>query len=287
VKALMSRLAGLVMIFMFFAGSGVGAQERPERFQRREAPVAIPVTVFHSTQGANLPTAETLSKGELLFEISHRFLPAVADGADALWGFDGPVYNRFGLAYAVSSRMMVGVQRTNLHDNLELNAKARLWETRSEAALVMIGAMGGIAWNTAAPTGAGADDGEGQSYGQLMLNVLVGERLALGVVPTVMHNPVIVDATSENTFVLGGHAQLYLSQHASLLAEWIKSPGRAGLEHNSGTFGIELETGGHFFKVILTNQARMNPTQFLGGTPFEFKSDEWRVGFNVTRVIAF
>ena len=69
--------------------------------------------------------------------------------------------------------------------------------------------------------------------------------------------------------------------------EWIKSAPRSDLEFDSGTFGIELETGGHFFKILLTNQPRMNPTQFLGGTPFEFKADEWRVGFNVTRILAF
>jgi hypothetical protein len=60
---------------------------------------------------------------------------------------------------------------------------------------------------------------------------------------------------------------------------------RTDLEHDSGTFGIELETGGHFFKVLLTNQARMNPTQFLGGTPFNFEADQWRVAFNITRLL--
>ena len=54
-----------------------------------------------------------------------------------------------------------------------------------------------------------------------------------------------------------------------------------------GTFGVELETRGHFFKIVLTNQNRLNPTQFLSGTEFDFKPDEWRLGFNITRILPF
>ncbi|NCG31803.1 MAG: hypothetical protein GWP44_02885 [Proteobacteria bacterium] len=281
----MSRAAWVGVLSVVFLPAIGAAQERPERFERREQATEIPVTVFHSTQAANLPTAETLAKGEVLFEISHRFLPAVSDGADALWGFDGPVYNRFGLAVAATDRVMFGLLRSNLDDNLELNAKVRLWDRRSGTTSFMVGAMGGVAWNT--QTSVPADDNESQAYGQLMLNVAFGSNVAIGLVPTLLHNPVIDDATSESLLLIGGHGQIYLSQHTSLFAEWIKSARRADLEFDSGTFGIELETGGHFFKLLLTNQPRMNPTQFLGGTPFDFTPDEWRVGFNVTRVLAF
>lgn len=265
----------------------IEAQQRPERFQRREQATVPPAAVFHSPQAANLPTAETLSRGEWLFEVSHRFEPPVSRGSDALWGFDGPVFNRLGLAYAASDRLMLGLLRTNLHDNLELNAKVRFWERRSGNGAYMVGAMAGVAWNTEAPTEAGADENEAQAYGQLILNASFGDRFALGIVPTVLRNPVIEAAESETVFVLGGNAQLYLSDQVSLLAEWIKSPSRPDRRHDSGTFGVELETGGHFFKIVLTNQMRMNPAQFLAGSPFEFESDEWRVGFNITRLLAF
>jgi len=263
----------------------LSAQERPARFQRREQPTRIPVAVFHSPQAANLPTAETLAKGEWLVEISHRFLPPVSDGADALWGFDGPAFNRLGLAYAASDRVMLGVLRSSLDDNLELNVKARLFEGRSDAVLFMVGAMGGVAWNTAAPSGA--DDNESQAYAQVMLNALFGRRVAIGVVPTLLRNPRIQDPEPATTFVLGLHGQLYLSAQVSLFGEWIVSEARTELEYDGATFGIELEPGGHFFKILLTNQARTNPTQFLAGTPFRFEAGEWRVGFNITRLLAF
>ncbi|MDA0327436.1 MAG: DUF5777 family beta-barrel protein [Gemmatimonadetes bacterium] len=246
--------------------------------------------IFHSTQSANLPTAEMLRGGNWLFEISHRFLPTISDGAGELWGFDGPVYNRFGLTFAPSDRVMLGVLRTNYDDNLELNVKAALLDGGATGLRYKVAAMAGIAWNTSVdetPGFPGLRANEAQSYGQLMANVLLGERAAIGVVPTLLHNPEILDTESENAFVLGVHGQAYLTSAMSVLAEWVFSEGRLGMENGSGTFGIELETRGHFFKIVVSNQSRMNPTQFLGGTPNEFGLDELRVGFNLTRLLPF
>lgn len=241
--------------------------------------------VFHSPQAANLPTTVTLPRGDMLFEISHRFQPPVSNGAEDLWGFDGPVNNRLGLSFAATERLMLGALRSNRDDNLELNAKLRLLEGGSATLPVSVGVMGGVAWNTQEVFGA--QDNETQLYAQLMLNVLLGEQFAVGVVPTYLRNPRILDAVSENAFVLGVHGQVYVSDALSFLGEWIFSEVRAGLEHDSGTIGVEIETRGHFFKLVLTNQVRMNPTQFLGGTPFAFSADELRVGFNITRRLSF
>ena len=38
--------------------------------------------VFRSTQSANLPTAVMLSRGNVLFEVSHRFDTPISQGAD-------------------------------------------------------------------------------------------------------------------------------------------------------------------------------------------------------------
>ena len=79
--------------------------------------------------------------------------------------------------------------------------------------------------------------------------------------------------------------QAYLSQHVSVLGEWNVSEERVGQEYDSGTFGVELETGGHFFKLVFSNSVRLNPAQFIAGTPFSFGPDEWRLSFNITRVL--
>lgn len=287
-KAISLGLAAVLVLMPLSAST----QEPPVGWHRRNGPTRVPVTVFHSTQSANLPTAETLRRGELLFEISHRFWPAISDGPDALWGLDGPVTNRLGLAYAPVDRLMIGVLRSNLNDNLELNAKARLFEAGGESIPLMLGVMGGFAVNTETPRGDPAyEKDETQGYVQLIFNVLVARRLAFGVVPTYLHNPRIADATAADAFSLGTNGTLYLSSMAAIFGEWIASEARPDYDDPSVTLkdavtiGLQLETGGHFFKLMITNSRRLNPTQVLPGTPYAFNPHEWRFGFNITRVL--
>lgn len=249
--------------------------------------------VFHSTQSANLPTAEMLRGGSWLFEISHRFFPPLSEGADALWGVDGPAFIRLGLTHQLTDRVMLSIMRTNLDDNVELDAKVGLVDTDLGGAPLKVAVAGGVAWNTdlvplSNPSqGLLREDNESQLYAQLLVNARLGERVALGVAPTYLRNPRLLDLESESAVGVGLHGQAYLTDAMSLLGEWIFTESVPGQEHDSGTFGIELETRGHFFKLLVTNQTRPNPTQFLGGTPNPFELDELRFGFNITRLLPF
>lgn len=247
----------------------------------------VTAQAFHSPHAINLSTANTLSQGDLLIEISHRFFPPVEEGGEALWGLDGPVANRLGLSFGASDHLTLGVLRSNLDDNLEVNLKARVLDLSSRSMSFQLGVMGGIAWNMSPALVAGAEDNESQGYAQAMLNLNVEEMVSVGVVPTYLRNPRIRDTEADDAFVLGLHAQGYLTESVSVLGEWIVSEEREGQAFDSGSFGIELETRGHFFKILVTNQVRMNPTQVLGGAADEFEPAEWRLGFNITRRLAF
>jgi hypothetical protein len=279
-------ILGAVAVAVVVSPVTTAAQDRPVRWQRRGQHTEIPVTVFHSTQSANLPTAETLAAGEWLFEISHRF-GLIDSGTGGFYGLDGPVINRFGLAFAPTDRILVGVLRSNLFDNVDVGVKARLFEA-SGALPLMIGVAGGIAWNTQAPEGdPGFTDNETQAYAQVMLNALLGGRLAVGVVPSWVRNPNPFSTDANNAFAVGLHGQAYLSEMVSVFGEWVVSEEQPGLGHDTGSFGIELETGGHFFKLLLSNSQRMNPSQVLAGTGSAVATDQLRFGFNITRILTF
>ena len=252
--------------------------------------VAAPASaqeIFHSTQSPNLQTTSGLRGGNWLFEISHRFVPAISEGGDALWGVDGPVFNRLGLSYTPAPGVLFGLQRTNLEDNLELNAKARLLKTEVGTVPVEVAAMTGVAWNMDPVLLDGAEDNEAQFYAQAIVDALITDRVAVGVVPTWIRNPRIRDFDSFNALAVGVRGQVYLTSAMSVMGEWIFSEEIQDREHDSGTFGVEFETRGHFFKLLVTNQTLMNPTQYLGGSPNPFEADELRFGFNVQRVLPF
>lgn len=249
--------------------------------------------VFHSTQSANLHTAEMLPSGSWLFEISHRFFPAVSEGADALWGLDGSAFIRFGLTHQVTDRLMLSLIRTNLDDNLGLDARLGLATVSLDGVTLKVAAAGGAAVNTDVNEVSNPsqdelrEDNEVQLYGQLLVNALLGDRIAVGLAPSYLRNPRLLDLDSENALALGIHAQAWLGGAISLFGEWIVSEEIPSRSHDSGTFGMEIETRGHVFKLLFTNQTRPNPTQYLSGAPHPFELDELRFGFNVTRLLPF
>lgn len=244
---------------------------------------------FASVHTANLPTTQTPRAGAWLFEISHRFDTPISRGSEAFWGLDGPVFNRLGLAWTPRQGIMLGLLRSNLNDNLEVNGKVRAWSGGSGGLRLEVALMGGAAWNTEIfeTPASGARDNEFQGYAQLILNAAPGDRVALGVVPTWIRNPRIDDEEPENGLALGVAGQISLSRSVKVLAEWLATESRDGLEHDPVSLGVGLETPGHTFRLLITNQSRLNPTQFLGGSPVAFTPDEWRFGFNITRILPF
>lgn len=244
-------------------------------------------TVFHSTQSANLPTAAMLPGGSWLFEISHRFGTPISEGVDHLWGLDGPAAIRLGLTWSPHDRLMLTAQRTNFEDNVELSARFRGFAIDSETLPIEVSAQGGVAWNTQVVIGGGAADDEMQAYVALIANALIADRLAIGVVPAALRNPRILDADSETAFTLGLHAQLYTESAFSFFGEWVFSEERVDLEQDVGALGVEIETRGHFFKILVSNSVRLNATQVLGGTGTAWSADNLVLGFNITRLLPF
>ncbi|MCH7935171.1 MAG: hypothetical protein IIC36_14355 [Gemmatimonadetes bacterium] len=51
---------GLLITAVLLAPLGARGQDRPVRWQRSSDATETPIFVFHSSQSANLPTAETL-----------------------------------------------------------------------------------------------------------------------------------------------------------------------------------------------------------------------------------
>lgn len=261
--------------------------------------------VFASTHSATLPTAAAVGRGVVLVEVSHRF-GYLSDGPGDLWGLDGFVLNRLGLAFALHDRFALGILRSNSTDNLELNARLAGLALDAATPPVEFALQAGVAWNLQSDTvdghgghqhyilpggnGGGAsndevaEENEMQAYGQVIVNALFADRLALGVVPTLLWNPRIRSHDPEATLSVGVNCQLYLDRTWSLIGEWIFSQPREDQEYDSGSFGAEIRTSGHFFKLLVTNQHQMNPTQTLAGAAEDFLDPEsWRFGFNIER----
>jgi len=250
-----------------------------------ESVESSPITVFHSPQSINIPTAETIGKGMFEFEISHRFLPPISGGNDDLFGLDGPASIRFALGYGISDRLTATLGRSNRNDNIDLQVKHRVFETEDLPVPVMVAYQLGLGWTTDHPDLESTDNRAFQFYGRLIVNARLGDRFAVGVVPSHVHNSDFFAEMTEYTTTLGLHVQAHLTKSFSLVAEW--DPAIEGYRNYNDplSFGFELETGGHFFRVFATNSTAVNSSQYLTGAVDPAGWNYMRLGFGITRLL--
>ena len=280
----------MIAVLLLAGGGWAWAQEEAPKvsWTRTAAPAPQEFRLFHSDQAFNLPTAETLHKGEMQFEVAHRFEEPIQTGHETYYGLDSHVHMRLALGYAVTDRFTITAARSNAYGNVDLRLKYRFFE-RPGAVPVMLAAQGGLGWNSNFhPDGGGGFDGEQmQYYASLIFNTRFGGRLALGLVPSYVTNSDLFDSSDPHTFAVGGYAQYYLLKNFSVLAEMNHRVSGFARGHDAVAAGFEIETGGHSFKMMVTNSVFLNPSTYLAGSDFAFADDQWRFGFIITRLLKF
>ena len=274
----------LVILSLLIFNSTMNAQDRKSRW-KSSAPVQIDLSLFHSTEVANLPTAETLQKGDFHFEISHRFNTPISSGWGELYGFDGSVSMRLALGYALTDHFLFTLGRSNRDGNIDFRLKYKAFQIRNDVLPTLISIRAGGAYNGKAKN---IDNGDKyQFYGQLIVNTLYNKKIGIGFVPSYLYNSHIYCLDTQDTFTFGMYAQYYISEGWNLFLEFNPTVTGWRDQYNSMAFGVELETGGHFFKILLGNNTKLNPSQYLAGAIDEINSDDWHLGFNITRLLKF
>ena len=278
------------------------SQEQKVRWKRSQPATQPELQLFHSPIAIDLPTATTLQKWDVEFEVSHRFIPTTGSGIRDFYGLDGPARIRFALAVAPTDRMIVKLGRTNFNDNIDLWLKYKFLQIRHPKLPWLFAFKVGGAWNSwpeypEISQRKKSDLRNFQVFGQLIINTMIGKRLGIGLVPSYLYNtdirwgPETDDTETKDTFRMGTYLQFYVSPLWSIIWEW--SPyisgykSLVGQEYNPMSFGIELETGGHFFKIFLTNSQYINTSQYLAGADIPVENNDWRIGFMISRILKF
>ncbi|MGE5432640.1 MAG: DUF5777 family beta-barrel protein [Syntrophomonadaceae bacterium] len=282
----MKRKLSFICSLLFLFSTVCIAQEEKIEWKRSPVTEVPELHLFHSTESLSLPTAEMLQKGDFQFEISHRFFPLVNTGIKTFFGLDGPVFMRLALGYALTNNMTLTLGRSNTNGNVDLRLKYKLLQIPNGLLPLVAALRLGAAWNT--ETGRSSTDTRNyQYYGQLIINTLYGKILGIGIVPSYLYNSNIFTRDVESTVSLGTYVEGYLTSRFGLIFEW--TPVISGYRQNANpmAFAIEINTGGHFFKIMLTNSTSLNPSQYLAGTADPAKNKNWRLGFNITRLLKF
>ncbi|MBU1099379.1 MAG: hypothetical protein KKA84_03160 [Bacteroidetes bacterium] len=268
-----------------------------QQWQRKAEGVEVREALFNSTLAGQLPTSSTLKSGDIEYEISHRFVPAINED-DANFGFDGPVKMRMALSYGLSDYLMVTLGRSNVMDNYDLRFKYNLYHDSVAENPYEFAVQAGIATNSQTPDilDRSAFDGDNiQFYVQGIFNIMFAERkFGVGVVPSYLYNSMIFSIEKQYTFNVGTYAQYFFNRMFSLRVEYMPivagyqgyvEAGETGeRSYNTLAFNLDIETGGHVFQIMATNNLRLNPSQYLVGANDSASSGDWHLGFGILRV---
>ncbi len=268
----------LVLIFLSVTASA-------QNIEWKSKAATVPdLALFHSTQVLHLPTAETLQKGDFQFEILHRFNTLVSSGISQFYGLDGSVTMRIGLGYGLTDQMLLTLARSNREGNIDLIYKYKVIQLPHDTFPILISAQAGLAYSGKPSQDLSSPSRKFQYLGQIIANTLIDKTFGIGLTPTYVYNTNIYDTETKDTFSIGSYLQHYMSERWSLVIEYnIKIAGwQRG--YDALTMGIEIETGGHFFKFSVGNSTALNLTQFMAGAPDPINSKDWHLGFNISRL---
>ena len=243
---------------------------------------------FKGTRIVNGHSIENRKKGELEFIISHRF-GRINTGFEELFGLDQSNI-RFSFEYGFTDNLTAGVGRSSFQKTYEGFLKYSLLKQKTGAnsfpfAVSLLGSI--AAKSEKSIPGNERTFVESLFYvGQVLIAKKVNSSLSFQVTPTYIHrNLTEINADPHDIFALGFGTRVKVSKRVSLNAEYFPQFKRLQSidARNSLAFGVDIETGGHVFQIILANSMRMIEKGFITETTGNFFGGDIHLGFNLSR----
>ena len=276
-------------VFLILASLQLSSQDLLDILEL-EAPVTenIVSATFKGTRIVNGHSIENRKNAELEFIISHRF-GRVNTGFEELFGLD-QANIRFALEYGLTDDLTAGLGRSSFEKTYDGYLKYRLLKqkTGANAFPFAVSLFGSIAAKSQkAIAGNERTFAESLFYvGQVLIAKKVNSSLSIQVTPTYVHrNLATIAADPHDIFALGFGTRVKLSKRVSLNAEYYQQFQKLTSVNarNSLAFGVDIETGGHVFQIILSNAITMVEKSFITETTGNFFGGDIHLGFNLSR----
>lgn len=291
----MKKLYLIILAFLFFSSTS-NAQDLDSLLN--ESTNAKPQTVsatFKSTRIINGHSIEQMKPRQLEFRISHRF-GTLNEGAYGLFGLDQSVIH-FSLEYGLKNWLMVGAGRGSVNKTYDAFGKVRLLRQSAgdNSMPIHLSYLASVELKTLKfperPEGASNYFSSRLAYvQQLLIARKFNENLSLQLTPTYIHRNLVPTELDQNDiFALGAGGRYKLSKRLSVNAEYFYTyqPNAEFLEpqtYNVFSVGVDIETGGHVFQIMLTNTQGMREGTFIPATTGSWKNGDIHLGFNISRV---
>lgn len=249
---------------------------------------------FKTTRMVTGHSIENTAKGVLDFRVNHRF-GALNNGSSTFFGLDD-ANTRIGFDYGVTDWLMVGFGRNSFMKEYDGFVKAKIMrQTDQKGNPISISYVGAMSIQSlpapVLPPGQEYHFSNRVYYvNQLLVSRKVNQWLSLQLMPTHIHYNLVPTTPESNDLVaLGVGGRLKVSNRVTINGEYYyRVPGTEQLGyHNVLSLGVDIETGGHVFQLMLSNSRAMTERALIGQTPGQWgftKADAIHLGFNISRV---
>jgi len=249
----------------------------------------IVTATFKGTRILNGHSIENRKDKELEFLISHRF-GRVNLGFDELFGLDQSNI-RFALEYGLNDDITIGLGRSSYEKTYDSFMKYSLLKQKKGAnsfpfAVSLFGSV-------AVKTLKDFDPSDKRTFseslfyvGQVLIARKVNSSFSFQLTPTYVHrNTVRINEDPHDIFALGLGTRIKLNKRVSFNSEYYfaMNESKSINARNSLAFGVDIETGGHVFQLILSNAITMIEKSFITETTDDFFAGDIHFGFNISR----
>ncbi len=252
--------------------------------------------IFKATRIINGSSIENLGAGVLDFRISHRF-GRIDQGSQNFYGLDNAT-TRIGIDYGITKWLMAGIAHNTFNKEDDGFAKIKLLRQKQHGMPFSLSYAGSVSMQTTpAPQLPAADSTKwyfsNRLYytNQLLIARKFSERISLQIMPTIVHYN-LVDSTkfSNNTIAIGIGGRIKLNKRIAITGEYYYRVTNADLTvsgqktYNALSLGVDLETGGHVFQLMVTNSQGLTDRTSIGQTTDSWSKGALHFGFNISRV---
>jgi hypothetical protein len=246
---------------------------------------------FKGTRLANGHSIETKNAGSLEFIFAHRF-GAINGGAYEMFGLDEALV-RLGLDYGFTDWLSWSIGRNSFDKTMDSYVKLKaLRQSTGERSFPFSATvlLGGAYKFEPKENSSVSDDFKNVDRLSYTAQVLIARKFSTNfsfqLMPTIVHKNAVVKSQEENDqFAVGFGGRIKLTKSIAITTEYYYNLSEKDNSpyFNPLAFGIDIETGGHVFQLILTNAVGLTERAFITETRDDFFDGDIHLGFNVTR----
>jgi len=247
-------------------------------------------SAFKGTRVVNAQSLEIPKPKILQFMIQHRF-GSIENGFYDLFGMDYATI-RFDFHYGLTDRISFGVGRSSLDKIYDIFLKTKLIRQTSGSKSFPFSVLfySDIGIDTKRKPEIYPSVKDNFSNRLLYVNQLIigrkfSRNLSLEILPTLVHrNLVPTNDDDHDQASIGIAGRFKLSNRISINADYFIPIGDRNENYkNSLAVGVDYETGGHVFQVMLANAQGPYEYTFIENANGDFSSGTLYLGFNISR----